>query len=200
MFTGVFYDEHHALWSFLLQMAGHDKSREKVCMNTHIYLNLKDQGKKISQECSAGPSVCAGQPLFYAGHSTPKGNNENITAGPPPHYDSMLRIFNLHDEAWSPGHQTHGSLQRYRCSPIGKMRVNCPEVAGDSLPHAIDFTLDQGLAREAQSYGSLFYYQLEITGEGRLVTWSLSLFINTRDPPLEPGKALYKPRLACQEN
>ncbi len=173
----------------LLQMAGMI-SLGKSVHEHHIYLNLKDQ-EKISQD--APQAQVAGQPLFYAGHSTPKGNNEISQRGH--HYDSMLRIFNLHDEDWSPGHQTHG----YYGIDVSHWQnaINWPEVAGDSLPHAIDFTLIKA-TQGSKVTDPYFTVNWKSAGEAGLLRGAYH-FYQYKDPPLEQARH-YISQVSLQEN
>lgn len=102
----------------------------------HIYLSeplSKGINPAIEQGASSQPSI----PLFYAGHSVP--NEQGEIHNRAPHYDSVLQIFDLQQQEWSPGHQTHG----YYGIDVSHWQnvIDWKAVKGDSLPHPISFVL-----------------------------------------------------------
>lgn len=150
----------------------------------HIYLSqnpLKEQSNMDTNQFQL-----AAEPLFYAGHSAPGDGSEIPHRGH--HYDSMLRFFNLQDEAWSPGHQTHG----YYGIDVSHWQnaINWSEVEMDSLPHSIDFTLIKA-TQGSKITDPYFSVNWEAAGKAGILRGAYH-FYQYKIPPLEQAKHYIK--------
>ncbi|NHE55566.1 glycoside hydrolase family 25 protein [Cyclobacterium plantarum] len=150
----------------------------------HIYLNqntLTEQGNPDSSQFQR-----ATQPLFFAGHSTPGESGEITHRGH--HYDSILRMFNLQDEAWSPGHQTHG----YYGIDVSHWQnaINWSQVESDSLPHKIDFTLIKA-TQGSKATDPYFQGNWKAAGKAGILRGAYH-FYQYKDPPLDQAKHYIK--------
>ncbi|WP_162342136.1 glycoside hydrolase family 25 protein [Cyclobacterium salsum] len=150
----------------------------KTIHEHHIYLSETDPNagetpfEQIDNRLPAGP-------LYYAGHSAPKESGEIHHRAH--HYDSMLRIFDLYQKDWSPGHQTHG----YYGIDVSHWQnvIDWEMVKNDSLPHPVSFVLikaTQG-AREIDPFFNTNWSSAEKEG----ILKGAYHFYQYKDPPLE---------------
>ncbi|SHN02711.1 Glycosyl hydrolases family 25 [Cyclobacterium lianum] len=146
----------------------------------HIYLNQNTSGEPEHLD-SMQVQLAAG-PLFFAGHSAPGESGEITFRGH--HYDSILRMFNLQDEAWSPGHQTHG----YYGIDVSHWQnaINWSQVEADSLPHKIHFSLIKA-TQGRKSTDPYFQGNWKAAGKAGILRGAYH-FYQYKDPPLDQAK------------
>lgn len=147
----------------------------------HIYLSETEPGAgnpTFKQKHTSLPAI----PLYYAGHSVPNESGEIHNRAH--HYDSMLRTFNLYNQDWSPGHQTHG----YYGIDVSHWQnvIDWETVRKDSLPHPISFVLIK--ATQGAKATDPFFNTNWAFAEKEGILKGAYHFYQYKDPPLDQAE------------